>query len=84
MLFQILLNIIVFLLKFVMWVFAALVAIPFGILMLLHNMFPVFTQDASFWFWSVFAILTIIAYIILWKPILWVVGVISVLGAGMK
>ena len=82
MLFQVLLNIIVFFLKFVMWVFAALVAVPFGIYMLLHKMFPVFTQDASFWFWSVFAILAIIAYIILWKPIFWIVGSISVLGAG--
>lgn len=82
MLFQVLLNIIAGFLKFAMWVFAALVAVPYGIFMLLHKMFPVFTQDASFWFWSVFAIFTIIAYVVLWKPILWIVGTISVLGAG--
>jgi len=82
MLYQVLSTIIVFILKFVMWIVAAVVAIPFGVFMLLKNLFPLFTQDASFWFWSVFALLTIIAYVILWKPILWVVGTVGVLGAG--
>jgi len=82
MLYQVLSTIIVFILKFVMWIVAAVVAIPFGVFMLLKNLLPLFTQDASFWFWSVFALLTIIAYVILWKPILWVVGTVGVLGAG--
>ncbi len=82
MLFQLLLNLIVFFLRCAIWVLVALVAIPYGIFMLLHNIFPVFTQDAGFWWWSVFSILTIIAYVVLWKPILWIVGTIGVLGAG--
>jgi hypothetical protein len=82
MLFQLLLNLIVFFLRCAIWVLVALVAIPYGIFMLLHNIFPVFTQDAGFWWWIVFSIITIIAYVVLWKPILWIVGAIGVLGAG--
>lgn len=82
MLFQVLLNIIVAIIKFAMWVMVALVAIPFGIYMFLLKYFPVFTHDASFWFWSVFSILSIIGFVLLWKPIMWVVGGIQLLGAG--
>ena len=82
MLFQVLLNIILFLLKDLLWVVFAFAAVPFGVFMLLQKMFPVFTLNLDFWFWSVFAILTIVAYVLLWKPILWLVGAISVLGAG--
>ena len=80
MLFQLLLNIIIFCLKFALWVLTALVAVPFGIYMLLQEMFPIFVQDSGFWFWSVFAILCVIFYLIFWKPILWVVGAISAFG----
>jgi hypothetical protein len=45
-------------------------------------MLPVFTHDNGFGFWTVFGIFTIIAYVLLWKPILWIVGTISILGAG--
>ena len=82
MLFQVLLNVIIFFIKIAVWILFALVLVPTGIFMLMQNMFPIFTQDASFWFWIVFAIITIIAYFILWKPIVWIVGVVSVLGAG--
>lgn len=80
MLFEILLNILAFFIKVAFRVLVAFLAIPFGVFMLLHKLFPVFSQDASFWFWSVFGILTIIAYFLLWKPILWIVGGLSVLG----
>lgn len=83
MLFQLLLNIILFFVKFVVGVLVALVAVPYGILMLLHNMFPVFTQEASGWFWAVFSVCTILAYIVLWKPILWIVGAVNVLKIGV-
>lgn len=83
MLFQLLLNIIVFFVKFVVWVLVALVAVPYGILMLFHSMFPVFTQDASGWFWTAFSVCTILAYLVLWKPILWIVGAVSVLRIGV-
>jgi hypothetical protein len=82
MLFQVLLNIIVSLIKFVVWVLVVLAGIPFGIYMLLNELFPLFTHDASFWFWSVFSILSVIGFVLLWKPIMWVVGVLQVLGAG--
>ncbi|SHG44676.1 hypothetical protein SAMN05444372_10632 [Flavobacterium micromati] len=82
MLFQVLMNIIAVFLKFAMWVLFAVVAVPYGVFIVLWKLFPVFTNDGSFWFWSVFAVLTIIAYVILWKPILWIVGTINALGAG--
>lgn len=62
MLFQVLLNIIVFLIKCIVWIAFVLAAIPFGIYMLLLEFFPVFTQDAGFWFWSVFSISSIIRF----------------------
>ena len=82
MLYQVLSTIIVSILKFLMWILVSIVAVPYGVFMLLQELFPIFTQDAGFWFWSVLGLITIVAYVILWKPILWVVGTISVLGAG--
>ena len=84
MLFQVLLNIIVFLLRMALWIIMALVVIPFGIYMFLLDQFPTFVLTYGFGFWTVFSILTIIAYVILWKPILWVVGVVGILGAGQE
>ncbi|TDE44400.1 hypothetical protein E0I26_08495 [Flavobacterium rhamnosiphilum] len=84
MLFQVLLNFIAFIIKCIVWFVFVLAAIPFGIYMLLNKMFPVFTQDAGFWFWSVFSILSIIGFIVLWRPIMWIVGVLQVLGAGAE
>jgi hypothetical protein len=80
MLFQVILDILIFFIKCLIWIFAGLVAIPYGILMVLNNWFPIFTHDGGFWFWSVFSILTIVAYIILWKPLLWFVGIFQLLG----
>jgi hypothetical protein len=80
MLFQVVLNIIVFFIKCIVWILVGLVAIPFGAYMLLNEWFPVFTHDGGFGFWSTFGILTIIAYIVLWKPLLWVVGIFQMLG----
>jgi len=72
--------IIIRLLNFVMWVFFAIVAIPFGAFMLLNKWFPVFSHDLGFWFWSVFGIVTIVAYVVLWKPLLWIIGIFQLLG----
>lgn len=80
MLFQLLLNIIVFFIKCLVWFVFVLAGIPFGIYMLLHKWFPVFTQDGGFGFWTVFSILSIIGFVVLWKPIMWIVGVFQLLG----
>lgn len=80
MLFQIILNIIVFFIKCAMWVFLAIVAIPVGAFLLLNKWFPLFSHDPGFWFWSVFGIVTIVAYVVLWKPLLWIIGIFQLLG----
>lgn len=80
MLFQVLMNIFSFLIKVVFRIVFAFLAVPFGIYMLLMNQFPEFVLEYGFGFWSVFVVLNIIAYIILWKPILWIVSSLSVLG----
>lgn len=84
MLFQLLLNFIVFIIKCVVWILFVLAAIPFGIYMLLYEYFPVFAHDGGFWFWSVFSILSIIGFIVLWKPIVWIVGILQTLGLGIE
>lgn len=80
MLFQLLLNIIVFFIKCIVWFVFVLAGIPFGIYMLLHKWFPIFTQDGGFGFWTVFSILSIVGFVVLWKPIMWIVGVFQLLG----
>ncbi len=82
MLFQVLLDVIVFLIRYVVKVVFAMAALPFGVFMLLNKMFPVFSHDLDFWFWSLFSILTLIGYFLLWKPILWIMGGLSILEAG--
>lgn len=82
MLFQFLLNIIVAIIKFAVWVTVAFLAIPFGIYVFLMENFPEFTLAYDFSFWAVFSILSIIGFVLLWKPILWIVGAIQTLGAG--
>jgi hypothetical protein len=72
--------IIIRLLNFIMWVFFAIVAIPFGVFILLNKWFPVFSANLDFWFWSVFGIITIVAYLVLWKPLLWIIGIFQLLG----
>lgn len=67
-----------------LWISIAVVAIPAGIYLLLLDQFPSFVLAYGFGFWSVFLILTIVAYVILWKPILWIVGVVGILGAGQE
>lgn len=79
MLLRVLLNIIVFFLKIITWIVSILFLIPVGVYLLLNRLFPIFTHEASFWFWSVFVTVSIIAYIVLWKPIVWIVSIVSVL-----
>ncbi len=82
MLFQVLLDIIVFFIKYVVRVVFALAAVPFGVFMLLNEMFPAFSQGLDFWFWLAFSVLSLIGFVLLWKPILWIMGALSVLGVG--
>ncbi|TDW52746.1 hypothetical protein EV144_1011439 [Flavobacterium sp. 270] len=82
MLFQFLLNIIAFLIKCIAWIVVAFLAIPFGVYYFLMSYFPEFTLAYDFSFWAVFSILSIIGFVILWKPIIWTVGIIQTLGAG--
>jgi hypothetical protein len=63
-----------------MWVLFAIVALPVGVAMLLNDWFPVFTYEGGFWWWTVFTIITVVAYVMLWKPLLWVIGIFQVLG----
>ena len=84
MLFQLLLNFIVFIIKCVVWILFVLAAIPFGIYMFLNEYFPVFTHEGGFLFWFVFSTSSLIGFIVLWKPITWIVGILQVLGIGME
>lgn len=84
MLFQLLLDLIVFIIKCAVWILFVIAAIPFGIYMLLNEWFPIFTNDGGFWFWSSLSILSIIGFIILWKPIVWIIGILQALGLGME
>ncbi len=73
--------IIIRLLNFVMWVFFSIVALPVGVALLLNKWFPVFfAHDGGFWFWSVFGVVTVVAYVVLWKPLLWIIGIFQLLG----
>lgn len=65
---------------FIMWVLFAIVALPVGVAVLLTEWFPVFTHDGGFWWWSVFVIFTIVVYVVLWKPLLWIIGIFQLLG----
>ncbi len=72
--------IIIRILCFIMWALFAIVALPVGVALLLNNWFPAFTHDGGFWWWSVFSIITIVAYVLLWKPLLWIIGIFQLLG----
>jgi hypothetical protein len=81
MLAQIIVNFIVFLIKLAVWIVVAFLAVPIGITMALNHFFPLFVSEANFGFWTVLSLLTIVAYVIFWKPILWIVSTINILGA---
>lgn len=83
MLFQLLLDFIFFLLKIVLRIVGGLCLVPFGLYMLFLEVFTDFTNGGGFWFWSIFAIVTIVAYYILWKPIVWIAGLSSIFEIGM-
>lgn len=82
MLLQVLLNIIAFFIKCIAWIVVGFIAIPFGVYYFLLNYFRDFTLAYGFSFWAVFSILSIIGFVVLWKPIIWTVGIIQTLGAG--
>lgn len=82
MLFQLLLKIIAFLIKCFLWFAIVLGGIPMVIYILLLKSFPFFTHEASISFWIVFFILSIIAFLALWRPIMWLVEVLKLLGTG--
>lgn len=81
MLLQVLQDIFFFLFKVGIWILT-FVVIPLGIFILSLILFPDFSHDADLWFWVVFGLLNIIAYYVLWKPILWVIGRLSFLFRG--
>ena len=83
MLFQILLNIIFFILKIALRFIGTLVLIPFGIYWLFLEFFTDFANEGSLWFYSVFAIANLVAYYFLWKPIMWIAGLSSIFEIGM-
>ncbi|NRT10868.1 hypothetical protein [Flavobacterium sp. 14A] len=82
MLAQFLLNCIAFFIKLAAWVVFAFLAVPFGIYVALNEFFPTFVREANFGFWALFSILTIITYVVFWKPILWIVSSLNFLSAG--
>lgn len=82
MLFQVLLNIVAFLIKCIAWIIVAFLAIPFAVYYFLLSYFREFTLAYGFSFWAVFSILSIVGFVIFWKPIIWAVGIIQTLGAG--
>jgi hypothetical protein len=84
MLFQLLLDVIAFLIKILLWVVVAVAAIPVGIFYLLNEVFPVFTHDGGFWFWAVLGTLSLAGFIVLWKPILWVSATMQALLLGSE
>ena len=84
MLFQMLLNRIVYSIKFIILVLIVLAAIPFGAFMFLDKLFPFFTQNFDFLFWTEFSILSIIGFVLLWKPILWIIGTLQIFRLGAE
>lgn len=58
-----------------------IIAILFVILgIIIYQGRSIFTQDGGFGFWTVFSILSIVGFVVLWKPIMWIVGVFQLLG----
>ena len=82
MLFEVLMNFILVLAKFLLRVICTLLLLPVGIYLGLNKFFPVFTHSESVGFWIVFGLIIIVCYYILWKPILWISGITTILGAG--
>lgn len=84
MLLQALSGIIVFLLRYVLRVVVAISLIPVGVFFFLQNVFPEFSYGFDFYFWLVLGIISLVGFVLLWKPILWIMGAITVLGAGVE
>lgn len=82
MLFELLINFIAILIKFLFRVIVALIALPFGVFLLLQKFFPVFSMTSGFWYWTLFGLITIIGYYILWRPIVWIAGLSTILDVG--
>ena len=82
MLFEIIFAIIGFFLRYVLRILMGLSLIPFGVFVLLTKIAPQFTLEMGFWFWTVFSVLTIIGFYLLWRPIVWIAGLYSILNAG--
>lgn len=83
MLFGLLLNVIAFLLRYVLRVVVAIALIPVGVYFLLLKMFPEFCLEMDFFYWFVFSAISLTGFVVLWKPILWILGAITALEAGM-
>lgn len=71
-----------FLLKIAFRVAICLLFIPVGVYLLLNKLFPEFSRTADYWYIAVYTVLTIISYIVLYKPIVWIMKKITSLEAG--
>lgn len=63
-----------------MLMFFAIAAVPCGVFIVLNKWFPSFSHHLGFWNWTVFGIVSIVAYIVLWKPSIWIIGIFQLLG----
>lgn len=76
---QILLNTTTTAIKYIVWVSLVIVAIPLMIYSFLNLYFYEFTMEMGFGFWILFSVLTVIGFVILLKPIFWILEGIETL-----
>ncbi|MCW2118183.1 hypothetical protein [Flavobacterium sp. 7A] len=65
--------------KFIFRVFFILVAVPFGVFFVFLKFFPEFSGTADFWFFSSFFAILVLGYALLWRPIIWITGLSTIL-----
>ena len=76
---QILLNTTTTAIKYIVWVSLVIVAIPLLIYSFLNLYFYEFTMEMGFGFWILFSVLTVIGFVVLLKPIFWILEGIETL-----
>lgn len=76
---QILLNTTTTAIKYIVWVSLVIVAIPLMIYSFLNLYFYEFTMEMGFGFWILFSVLTVIGFVVLLKPIFWILEGIETL-----
>ena len=76
---QILLNTTTTAIKYIVWVSLVIVAIPLLIYSFLNLYFYEFTMEMGFGFWILFSVLTVIGFVVLLKPVFWILEGIETL-----